>query len=91
MDREGQRPDRARCEKDLSVRLGRMSDRICSLILFSDLDWIDIQIEIEKMREVAETEMPKQAEWFELIYASRFERIRRQWRPAPEARRFFPE
>ena len=64
----------------LSGRLGRMSDRICSLILFSDLDWIDIEIEIERMREVVEERIPGRLDLFERVYYGRFLRLREQWR-----------
>ena len=64
----------------LSERLSRESDKIVSLILYSDYPWIDIQIQIERLRELVETEMPERMELFEQLYASRFQRIREQWR-----------
>lgn len=64
----------------LAERLRRESHRISALILNSDLPWIDIAIQINAMREMCETEAPEKAELFDAIYASRFERLREQWR-----------
>ncbi len=66
--------------RDLGKELARRSDRIVSLILFSDLPWIDIVLEIQKMRDLVESQAPEMLGAFERIYASRFERIRDQWR-----------
>ena len=64
----------------LADRLKRRSHRISALILNSDLPWIDIEIEINRMRELCEEEAPDQAELFDAIYDARFRRLRRQWR-----------
>ena len=64
----------------LAERFKRDSHRICSLILNSDWEWIDIAIEVERMREVCETEAPEKLELFEAIYVSRFNRLWDQWR-----------
>ncbi len=69
---------------DLAERLRRHSDRICSLILYSDLPWIDVELEINAMRNVVEDEAPEQADLFERLYAARFRRIRDQWREAED-------
>ena len=60
--------------------LAREADRISSLILFSDFEWIDIAIMIEQMRERVEREYPDGGELFEHLYVSRFERLWRDWR-----------
>src|SRR5687768_11084123 len=67
-------------KQSLAERLKRDSHRICALILNSDLEWIDISIEINEMRERCLAEAPDKAELFEAIYASRFERLWTQWR-----------
>lgn len=68
----------------LSERLKRENHRICAMILYSDLPWIDIEIQINTMREICRAEAPDRAELFEAIYAARFDRLRRQWRdPEP--------
>ena len=70
------------CSEDsqLARRLGRMSDKICNLILFSDLPEIDIELKIARMREVVEQRQPERLELFEHIYQNRFQRLWRQWR-----------
>jgi len=64
----------------LAERLKRESHRICTLILNTDLEWIDIELQINEMRELCRAEAPEKAELFEAIYASRFERLWEQWR-----------
>mgnify|MGYP006283674581 CR=1 FL=1 len=64
----------------LAERLKRDSHRICALILYSDLPWIDISIQIDRMRQCVLEESPEQIDLFEALYESRFERLRRQWR-----------
>ncbi len=65
---------------DLATRLKRSSNRICNLILYSDMQWVDIAIEIEKMRQLVEEEAPQNIELFERLYVSRFQRLWDQWR-----------
>ena len=65
---------------DLATRLKRRSNRICNLILHSDMQWVDIAIEIEKMRQFVEEEAPQKIELFERLYVSRFQRLWDQWR-----------
>lgn len=65
----------------LAEQLQRDSHRICSLILNSDLEWIDIAIEIGQMRQICEAAAPDKLELFEAIYVSRFNRLWQQWRP----------
>ena len=64
----------------LADRLKRNSHRICALILNSDLEWIDISIHINQMRQVCEQEAPEKVELFEALYVSRFRRLWDQWR-----------
>ena len=64
----------------LADRLKRNSHRICALILNSDLEWIDISIQINQMRQVCEQEAPEKVELFEALYVSRFRRLWDQWR-----------
>ncbi len=68
----------------LAERLKRDAHRISALILNSDLPWIDIAIEISRMRERCEEEAPEQAELFEAIYIARFNRLWEQWREEDE-------
>ncbi len=62
------------------VELARASDRIVNLILYSDLDWVDIAIEENALRQKVQDACPEKIDMFERIYASRFRRIWRQWR-----------
>src|SRR5690348_2555835 len=64
----------------LAERLQRASHRICSMILNSDLEWIDIAIEINRMRELCEMEAPEKLDLFEAVYVGRFTRLWQQWR-----------
>jgi hypothetical protein len=60
--------------------LQRKADRICSLIVGSDYPDVDIDIEIEALRRWCAAEIPRRLELFELVYASRFRRLREQFR-----------
>jgi hypothetical protein len=64
----------------LAENLKRESHRICSLILNSDLPWIDIAIQINEMREMCLEQAPEKAELFDAVYLSRFTRLWDQWR-----------
>ena len=60
--------------------LQRMADRVCVLILSSDLPTIDIEIEKGKVREHC-LELYPDREWlYEMIYESRFNRLWTQFR-----------
>lgn len=67
-------------ELSLAEKLQRGADRIYNLILHTDLDWIDIAIQIESLRELCREDEPENLDLFEAIYASRFERLWEQWR-----------
>lgn len=68
-------------EPSLAERLRRESDRICALILHSDLEWIDVAIQIQQMRELCRSEAPEREELFEKLYVRRFQRLWEQWHP----------
>jgi hypothetical protein len=74
------RADQIRRETRRLRTFQREADDICSLILNTDLPWIDIRIRIEKLRRKAEAAFPRKKELFNLIYESRFQRLRQQWR-----------
>jgi len=59
--------------------LQREADRIAVLILSTDLPEIDIVIQVEELRERCEELFPGRGELFEMIYASRFERLMEQF------------
>jgi hypothetical protein len=60
--------------------LQRQADRVCVLILSSDLPAIDIEIEKNKVRERCLELYPDQEELYEMIYESRFQRLWGQFR-----------
>lgn len=67
--------------------LQREANRICSLILSTDLPKIDILLQVERLRELCDEWFPGRAELFEMIYESRFERLWEQFgndRPEPD-------
>ena len=64
--------------------LQRMADRVCVLILSSDLPAIDIEIEKNKVRERCLDLYPDREELYEMIYESRFQRLWDQFRGGPE-------
>jgi len=77
--------DRRRALADLA----READRIVHLILHSDLPRVDVEIEIATFRERCLRRYPDGEDLFEMIYASRFERLWEQWsdeRPDGDAR-----
>ena len=59
----------------------RQADDVSRLILSTDLPWVDIAIEIEKLREQAERLFRGKGELFSRVYERRFERLWDQWRP----------
>jgi hypothetical protein len=61
-------------------QLQRMADRVCFLILSSDLPAIDIEIEKSKVRERCLEWYPDREQLYEMIYESRFERLWEQFR-----------
>ena len=64
--------------------LQRMADRVCSLILISDYPEIDIEIEKSKVRERCEELYPDRMDLYDMIYESRFYRLRVQFRDLGE-------
>jgi hypothetical protein len=58
----------------------RMADRVCILILSSDLPSIDIEIEKNKVRERFLDLYPDREELYEMVYESRFQRLWEQFR-----------
>jgi hypothetical protein len=58
----------------------RMADRVCVLILSSDLSAIDIEIEKSKVRERCLELYPDREQLYEMIYESRFQRFWEQFR-----------
>ena len=77
-------PDDA-SQRDRMARLKRAADRVSTLILSTDLPEVDILIERNKLRALCEELFPGREDLFEMVYESRFDRLRRQFggdRPA---------
>ncbi|MHC4253766.1 MAG: hypothetical protein ACYS9X_32020, partial [Planctomycetota bacterium] len=68
------RRDSRRDIEDLAQR----ADRVTSLMLYSDLPEIDVEIEIGKLREFCRNSFPERLELFDMIYVSRWRRLREQ-------------
>lgn len=64
---------------EFAALLGRTSDRICSRILHEDIEWVDVAIEIENMRELVRVHCPERLDIFERLYEARFRRMWEQW------------
>ena len=68
--------------RDRMHQLQRMADRVCVMILSSDLPAIDIEIEKNKVRERCLEMYPDRETLYEMIYESRFQRLWEQFRQA---------
>ena len=62
----------------------RMADRVCVLILSSDLPAIDIEIEKNKVRERCLELYPGREQLYDMVYESRFQRLWEQFRSASD-------
>jgi hypothetical protein len=62
-------------EDRLAEELRRRADRIAALIVSDDYPAIDTVIEVRKLKELVEEEMPDKIRLFEMIYESRFRRL----------------
>jgi hypothetical protein len=58
----------------------RKADAISHLILNTDLPWIDVAIQIDRLREEALRLWPRKRWLFDMVYLKRFERLWQQWR-----------
>ena len=67
-------------EDDKMQRLRVAAERVCSLILFTDLPAVDIAIERSELRELCARLFPDRLDLFDLIYESRFDRLWQQFR-----------
>ena len=65
--------------REKMARLQRLADRICVLILSTDLPEVDILIERGKLRELCEQLFPGRLDLFDMIYESRFDRLWEQF------------
>jgi len=63
------------------AELARLSDAVCARILDSSCSEAEIEAAIEAMREELCRRYPHREAFFELLYGSRFRRLREQFRP----------
>ena len=61
------------------AEIARGADRIASMILFGDLPDVDVDLAIERLRDRASELCPGRDRLFEMVYESRFARLREQW------------
>ena len=71
----------ALCDEDEQVRrLQQQADRICEMIVSSDVPQIDIEIQQTKLREEVARAFPDKQALYQLLYESRFRRLWQQFR-----------
>ena len=70
--------------REVMREVQRMADRVCTLILSSDLPAIDIEIEKSKVRERCLELYPDRESLYEMVYESRFQRLWEQFRNESE-------
>jgi hypothetical protein len=68
--------------------LQRMADRVCVLILSSDLPAIDVEIEKSKVRQRCLDLYPDREQLYKMVYESRFQRLWDQFHGESEERFF---
>lgn len=78
------KPKGAQTENLRLRQLQRRADEVARLILNTDLPWVDIAIQIERLREETRRLFPGKDALFDLIYVHRFERLWDQWRPGEQ-------
>jgi hypothetical protein len=59
----------------------RRADEVASLILDEEMPWVDVAIAVENLRALAQQWFPGRGAFFEMVYESRFRRLREQFRP----------
>ena len=65
--------------REVLEQLAREADRIVNLILHTSMPRVDIEIQIQNLREEFLLRYPETSDLFEMVYASRFQRIWDQW------------
>jgi len=72
-------------QDEAAATLRRKADRLAFLIVASDYPDVDLDVEIASLRRWVDRWLPHRRELFEMVYVSRFRRLREQFRP-PRAR-----
>ena len=73
-------PGLTRPEEPEGGEIQRAADRVCALILYSDLPLIDIRIAAAGVRRLCQLHFPDRPYLYQWIYAARFRRLWEQWR-----------
>lgn len=73
--------DQSMTDREFLAGLQRYHTRICNMIFHMDIEWIDIEIQINEMREFCREHCPDRLELFEMIYPNRFRRLFESWGP----------
>jgi len=71
-------------DRDRAERIKREADRISSLILYSDLPKVDVEIAIRNFRREVLELFPDKEELFNGLYLNRFRRLWKQFRSPDE-------
>ncbi|MBI3724863.1 hypothetical protein HY251_13045 [bacterium] len=79
----GAAPSRVDRRRD-QLLLGERADRLCRMILSSDTDDVEVALERNRVRELAESLFPDRMDLYEMIYESRFDRLWQQFRSVAE-------
>lgn len=74
----------ARGEDGFAEELRLRADRLCRMILNLDLEWVDVAIQIERLRDFCREGAPEKLGTFERIYEARFRRLWEQWKSEDE-------
>ena len=77
-------PDLRPANERPDITLRRQADEICRLIRTTDYTRVDILIKINGLREWCRIHIPERRRLFDMIYASRFERLWAQFRTDEE-------
>jgi hypothetical protein len=67
-------------ENEKLAAFQRKADRIAFLIVASDYERIDVEIEKAELREECTRQFPDKLELYDMIYESRFQRLWEQFR-----------
>lgn len=78
--RESIPPGRDAADGGASLEIRRAADRVCALILYSDLPLIDIRLAAAEVRRICKRHFPERSGLYERLYGSRFRRLWEQWR-----------
>jgi len=62
------------------AEIQRAAERVCALILYSDMPFIDIKIAAANVHRLAKRLIPERSYLCEWIYDRRFQRLWEQWR-----------